>query len=89
MKTTAGLNLRSFLLAAALLAGLSCTSHGAVNQAVLIDLNSRTATRWAHWADLASPRWVGWAYSINDAGQVVGVSTDAEGISHPFITGLN
>ncbi|MBN9127787.1 MAG: PEP-CTERM sorting domain-containing protein [Nitrosospira sp.] len=90
VKIIPGFNLRWFLLAAAFLAGLGGLGFGShasaqyVDQAYLIDLNSRTATKLGAFSGYS-----GHASGINDAGQVVGSSTTATGQSHAFITGPN
>jgi len=90
VKIIPGFNLRWFLLAAAFFAGLGGLGFGShasaqyVDQAYLIDLNSRTATKLGAFSGYS-----GHASGINDAGQVVGSSTTAAGQSHAFITGPN
>ena len=77
-------NVRHLILVAALTTGLSFANHAnAQIHAVLIDyLNTRTVTPLGTLGgDWSQPS------DINNAGQVVGDSTTAEGESHAFITG--
>ena len=82
MKTLTGANLRSFLLAAAFLAGVGCATHASA-RSYLIDLNSRTAT------DLGPLGRTSYAHGVNDAGEVVGKFIAGYGEVHAFITGPN
>ena len=80
MKTTSGLKVRSFVLAAILSAGLSFVSPAFAQQhSYIIDLNSKEVT------DLGSLGGGNtYAKAINDAGRVVGQSN-----GHAFVTGPN
>lgn len=75
---------RSLILATVLVCGLGLFTHANAQtrptyRPYLVDLNSRSATEIA----------LGGASGINDAGQVVGGSSTAEGDLHAFITGPN
>jgi probable HAF family extracellular repeat protein len=76
-------NVRSLILAAALISGLGLVTHATAQEApYLVDLNTRTTTPIG---TLGSNYSI--AFDINDAGQVVGGSYTAEGNFHVFITG--
>jgi probable HAF family extracellular repeat protein len=73
-------NVRSFLLRAALISGLGLTTHATAQLpsfSFLVDLNSETVTALGN-ADVTD---------LNDAGQVVGAFSTAEGATHAFMTG--
>ena len=75
--------IRNFILAAAVIAGLSLGAHAtAQERPFLVDLNSRTVTEIG---TLGGSRTV--ASAINDAGQVAGYSITSEFDWHAFVTG--
>ena len=74
--------LRNLILAAVLAIGFA-SSALAEKQAFIVDLNSKEATNLGTLGGNQS-----FAYGINDAGQVVGESTTANGQTHAFITAL-
>jgi probable HAF family extracellular repeat protein len=73
---------RSFILTAALIGGLSLANHANAQQvgSYLIDLNSGTVTNLGRGTT---------AVAINDTGQVGGHFETSEGALHAFITGPN
>ena len=86
MKTTHGLKIGSLILAATLFAGsLGISTHTVAQEqsyrSYLIDLNSRTAT------NLGTLGGDTFARSVNNAGQVVGLSLTATGNWRAFVTG--
>ena len=76
MRKTRRFNVGTFILAATLFAGLGFVTHAGA-QAYLIDLESRTVTNLGALGGANTH-----AYSINNAGQVVGESN-----KRAFITG--
>ena len=83
MKILVGFKVHGFILAAAFFAGLGFGSSAfAQVSSYLVDLNSKTVTALGTLGGSVT-----YAYSINDAGQVVGEAYTAEGFTHAFITG--
>jgi uncharacterized membrane protein len=83
-KIIPGFNLRSFLLAVALLAGTACATHAsAQQQAFLVDLNSGTATSLG----MLDGNY-GIVSGINDSGQVVGSVENRAFITDPNGVGM-
>ncbi|MBN9134025.1 MAG: PEP-CTERM sorting domain-containing protein [Nitrosospira multiformis] len=78
------LKVRHLILAAALTTGPGFVNPANAEIAFLVDLNSRTAIDLGNLGGAGS-----YANGINDAGQVVGYSSIAEGNDHAFITGPN
>ncbi|SEO58814.1 HAF repeat-containing PEP-CTERM protein [Nitrosovibrio sp. Nv6] len=79
-------NIRSFILAAALISDLGLVNHAnAQRHSYLVDLNTKAVTPLG---TLGGDGRTG-ASDINDAGQVVGFSTTMQGDSHAYITGPN
>lgn len=84
MKTIYGFKMRSFILAAALGAGVGfVSSASAIDHSYIVDLNSKTAV------DLGSLGGSTYAEAINDAGQIAGYFETRGGSPHAFITGPN
>jgi probable HAF family extracellular repeat protein len=85
MKITDSYKIRSFMLAAALFAGVGLSPYAAGQErSYLVDLNNNTATELENLGGGFSR-----AAAINDSGQVVGESTTSQGARHAFITDAN
>src|SRR4051812_28542748 len=86
MKVSLRYEVRTFILAATLFAGVSFVTHATAQDfswaMFLVDLHSNTARQLESFGGGGTQ-----AEAINDAGQVVGNSSTPDGQYHAFITG--